>query len=201
MAFCGGTADMNLSAIILAGGASKRMGQDKASVQFKGYSLLSLAVEKVRQLGIQEVFISGRTGIEYSTLNCPVLSDLDPGCGPLGGIERGLHASSSTLLLVLAVDLPHMDTAFLEKLIAQCDGSTGVVPKLDGWLEPLAAIYPKRCHLIASDFLARSRRAAHEFAERCLEESAVRIMRVAHADAGCFTNWNTPADITTRDGT
>jgi len=187
---------MNLSAIILAGGESKRMGQDKASVQFKGYSLLSLAVEKVRQLGIKEIFISGRAGTEYSTLNCQVLFDLDPGCGPLGGIERGLHASSSTLLLVLAVDLPHMKTAFLKKLIAQCDASTGVLPKLDGWFEPLAAIYPKWCHSIASDFLARSRRAAHEFAEACLEQSAVRIMQVTRADAGCFTNWNTPADIT-----
>jgi molybdenum cofactor guanylyltransferase len=197
MEFCGGAAEVNLSAVILAGGESKRMGRDKASVQFKGNSLLSLAVEKVRQLGITEVFISGRAEMDYSTLNCPVLLDLEPGCGPLGGIERGLHASSSAMLLVLAVDLPHMTTAFLRKLIAQCDPSTGVLPKLDGRCEPLAAIYPKRCHIIARNSLARSRLAVREFAEKCLEESAVRTMEVSPADAGCFANWNTPADVTT----
>lgn len=188
---------MNFSAVILAGGESKRMGQDKASVQFKGHSLLSLAVEKVRQLGITEVFISGRAEKDYSTLNCPVLLDLEPGCGPLGGIERGLHASSSALLLVLAVDLPAMNPPFLNKLIAQCDPSTGVVPKLDGRLEPLTAIYPKRCHLIVSDCLAQSRLAVREFAERCLEENAVRLLEVDPADAGCFSNWNTPEDVMT----
>jgi len=201
MAFYGGTADMKLSAVILAGGESKRMGRDKASLQVNGYSLLSLAVEKVRQLGITEVFISGRAGKDYFPLNCPVLVDLEPGCGPLSGIERGLHASSSTLLLVLAVDLPHINTAFLRKLITQCDASTGVVPKVDGLFETLVAIYPKRCHIIASDLLARSRRAVREFAEKCLEQNAVRTMCVTQSDVGCFANWNTPTDITPSDGT
>lgn len=69
---------MNFSAVILAEGESKRMGRDKASIEFNGHSLLSLAVEKVRQLGITEVFISGRAEKDYSTLNCPVLLDLGP---------------------------------------------------------------------------------------------------------------------------
>jgi len=200
MEFCGGTGDMKFSAVILAGGESKRMGRDKASIEFNGHSLLSLAVEKLRQLGITEVFISGRAEKDYSTLNCPVLLDLEPGSGPLGGIERGLHISSSAMLLVLAVDLPHMTTAFLKKLVAQCDPSTGVVPKLDGHFEPLTAIYPKRCHPIVSDCLAHSRRAVRSFAEKCLEENAVRLMEVGPADAGCFANWNTPADVTMSRG-
>lgn len=195
MESCGGMPDMNLSAVILAGGESTRMGQDKGSMQFQGRSLLERAVEKVRQLGIEEVFISGRAGTDYSPLNCPVLFDLDPGHGPLGGIERGLHASSSALLLVMAVDLPLVNPAFLRQLIAECDASTGIVPKLDGRLEPLAAVYPKRSHAIVSDLIARSRWAVREFAERCLQEKAVRIMPVVSADAGCFTNWNRPADV------
>lgn len=188
---------MNFSAIILAGGESKRMGQDKASIQFNGQSLLALAVEKVRQLGIKAVSISGRSGTDYSTLNCPVLLDLEPGHGPLGGIERGLAASDSKLLLVLAVDLPHMSVPFLRKLIAQCDPATGVVPRLDGGLEPLAAIYPKCCHGIVSDCLSRSRLAVREFAQLCVENKIVRAMDVDPADARCFANWNTPTDITT----
>ncbi len=95
---------MQCSAVILAGGESKRMGGDKAWVESGGRPLVQLAVEKVRELGIKEIFTSGRAGEDYSALKCAVLFDLEPGFGPLGGIERGLHECASPLLLVLAVD-------------------------------------------------------------------------------------------------
>ncbi|MBI5387245.1 MAG: molybdenum cofactor guanylyltransferase [Verrucomicrobia bacterium] len=191
---------MDLSAVILAGGESRRMGRDKAWLEADGQSLLAGAVAKARELGAEEIFISGREGEDYSALHCPVLLDLEPGFGPLGGIERGLRAAASPLLLVLAVDLPHMTTVFLRQLAARCDVLTGAVPKLNGELEPLAAIYPKRCHVIASDFITQSRHAARDFAEACLREKAVRTFPVASTDAPCFDNWNTPADVPARSG-
>jgi molybdopterin-guanine dinucleotide biosynthesis protein A len=121
-----------------------------------------------------------------------VLLDAAPGFGPVGGIERGLSACDSPLLLVLALDLPCMTTAFLQKLRARSDCLTGAVPRLNHDLEPLAAIYPKRCQVLARDFLARARHAAREFAEACLREGAVKTLAVAAADAGCFANWNRP---------
>ena len=193
----GGTFRDNLevSAVILAGGASTRMGRDKAWLVSNGKPLIRLALEKTRALGVSEIFISGRAGEDHSALKCPVLLDREPGFGPLGGIERALHACTAPLLLVLAVDLPHMTTAFLQKLSARCDRLTGVAPKLRGELEPLSAIYPKRCHVIATDFIARSRLSARDFAEACLQEHAVRTFPVSIADAKCFANWNTPADV------
>lgn len=186
---------MNLSAVILAGGESRRMGCDKTWLEFEGQSLLARDVSVVRELGVAEVFISGRVGEDYSALGCPVLFDLEPGFGPLGGIERGLHAAASSLLLVLAVDLPRMTAAFLRKLLAKCDLQIGVVAKLEGRLEPLVAIYPKRCHAIAVDLILRSRHAARDFAESCAREHAVRILTVTRPDADCLANWNTPADV------
>lgn len=190
---------MNLSAVILAGGASRRMGRDKAWMETDGQALLARAVAVVRELGVNEVFVSGREGQDYSALRCPVLVDLEPGFGPLGGIERGLKASSSPLLLILAVDLPHMTSAFLRKLAARCDALTGAVSKLNGELEPLAAIYPKRCHAIAFDFITQSHHAARDFAEACRRERAVRTFPVPPADAGCFANWNTPEDVVSKN--
>jgi molybdopterin-guanine dinucleotide biosynthesis protein A len=186
---------MNLSAVILAGGKSSRMGRDKAWVELNGKSLLALAVEKVRRLGVREIFISGRGGVDYAALGCPVLHDTEPDLGPLGGIDRGLCECRSPLLLVLAVDLPLVTTAWLRQFHAQCDALTGVVPEVNGALEPLAAIYPARCLGLARETITSARRAARDFAAACLREHLVRTYPVAAAEAGCFANWNRPVDL------
>jgi molybdenum cofactor guanylyltransferase len=186
---------MNLSAVILAGGESRRMGQDKAWLEVDGQPLLSRALSAVRAAGIREILISGRAGTDYSALDCPVLFDLEPGRGPLGGIERGLHAATSPLVLVLAVDLPRMTAAFLRQLAGHCEPLTGAVPVLKGEPEPLAAIYPRRCHQLVLECLLKCRLSARDFVEACRREHAVRPFTVRAADAPCFANWNTPADV------
>lgn len=186
---------MNFSAVILAGGASRRMGRDKAVIEVGGQSLLSRAVATVRRAGASEVFISGRKGGNYAEVDCPVLFDAKPGCGPLGGIESALSVMSSPLLLVLAVDLPRMTATFLRRLISRCDANTGVVPKWRGELEPLAALYPKRCHALVLEALRQDHLAARDFAETCLRANAVRPFAIALADRVCFANCNSPNDL------
>ncbi len=183
---------MDLSAVILAGGESRRMGCDKAWLEIGGEALIGRAVRTLRSLKVTEVLISGRPEVDYSSLRCPVLFDLEPGLGPLSGIERGLQEAHGSMLLVLAVDLPGMRAEFLSKLAARCDRLTGVVPRLAGRLEPLAAIYPTRCHVIARRLLADMRRAVREFAEACLKERAVRAVVVQPNERMYFRNWNTP---------
>jgi len=186
---------MNLSAVILAGGQSRRMGRDKAWLELEGKPLIARAVQTVKEAGITEVLISGRAGTDYGSLNCPVILDQQPGLGPLSGIAGGLQAAQSPLVLVLAVDLPFMNPAFLQKLYARCTPAAGVVPKLHGKLEPLAAIYPRKCVAYARNALAQHHLSACEFAEICLEEQAVRTLRIAQQEAGYFANWNCPEDV------
>jgi len=186
---------MKLSAVILAGGESRRMGADKAWLSVSGQPLLNRALGTVRELGAVEVFISGRPGVDYSSLNCPVLLDPQPGLGPLAGIERALGAAGSPLLLVLAVDLPRMTTLFLRQLLEHCEPAAGVVPVLHGQFEPLAAIYPGRCHAVAHEFLAQSRYAVRDFAAACQLQRFVRAYAVSSDDAGCFANWNQPSEM------
>jgi molybdopterin-guanine dinucleotide biosynthesis protein A len=186
---------MDVSAVILAGGESRRMGQDKAWLEVEGQPLIHRALRALQAAGLAEIFISGRPGVNYCKLGCPVLLDLEPGFGPLGGIERALRAASSPLLLVLAVDLPRMSPAFLRKLQSKCDPLTGAVPKLRGNLEPLAAVYPRRCHGIAADFLTRRDHAVRDFVAAALNEHAVRTFSVSETDARCFANWNAPVDV------
>ena len=138
---------------------------------------------------MERIFVSGRADWDIGVLDHPVLLDSRPGCGPVAGIERALLAIRSTHLLVLAVDLPFMSAEFLRKLVLRCDTLTGVVPAIRGKLEPLAAIYPRRCHAIAS---------ARAFAAACYRQRLVRRYPVAAADIACFRNWNTPDDTLCR---
>src|ERR1041385_6807279 len=148
---------MSFSAVILAGGKSRRMGRDKAQIQLRGQTLLVRAVKTARKAGAAEVFVSGRKGGNYADADCPVLFDVKPGRGPLGGIERALSEISSSLLLVLAVDVPRVTPTFLRKLISYCDADIGVVPRCQDELEPLVAVYPKRCLVLAREALANDR--------------------------------------------
>ncbi len=186
---------MNLSAVILAGGQSRRMGRDKAWLEWEGQPLIARAVSVVRAAGFEEILISGRPGIDYSAMDCPVLLDLEPGLGPLAGISRALETTAAPLSLVLAVDLPLMTAAFLRKLAHHCGPRTGAIPKLNGRLEPLAAIYPRRCRFTARQCLMKSQLAARDFADACLRDQAIRFVPVEAADARCFANWNCPADV------
>jgi len=146
---------VSFSAVILAGGQSSRMGRDKAWLAVGGQSLLARQVRLLRDAGACEVFISGRAGADYGALGCRVLTDRFPGAGPLAGIEVALDAASAPLLLVLAVDMPHMSADVLQQLVGQCTETTGVVPRLAGAIEPLAAVYPKAALSLVATLLSQ----------------------------------------------
>jgi molybdopterin-guanine dinucleotide biosynthesis protein A len=208
---------MMFSAVILAGGRSVRMGRDKAFLSFNGRCLIEHSIALAREAGADEVVISGRAGQDFSGAGCRVLLDAAPGCGPLGGIERALGLARLPLVLVLAVDLPHMTPGFLRWLLrrrfSDPPGSNesdevlpqggsvtealgfGAVPSLHGKLEPLVAFYPKAAHGIARQCLSEKRYAARQFAESCVRQGLVRRIPVPVQDERCFLNWNTPADL------
>jgi molybdopterin-guanine dinucleotide biosynthesis protein A len=147
---------MNFSAVILAGGKSSRMGRDKAWLDVGGRSLLARQVELAGTLGAREVFVSGRADVDYTALGYQVLLDRFPGAGPLAGIEAALAAATSPLVLVLAVDMPHMSVDVLRQLVGQCAETTGAIPRVAGEIEPLAAVYPKSALPLVTELLSKS---------------------------------------------
>ncbi len=188
---------MHISAVILAGGRSTRMGRDKAFLNFDGQPLLVRAYSTLRDSGIEAIFISGRPDTDYSLLPCPVLLDREPDRGPLAGLERALDATTAPLLFVLAVDLRKMTAEFVRKLASCCTPHTGALPYLAGHIEPLAAIYPKACHSIARAHLLQGRLAVRDFGQASLRAQLLAPFPVSATDAACFENWNTPADVPT----
>ncbi|HXZ26829.1 MAG TPA: molybdenum cofactor guanylyltransferase [Terriglobales bacterium] len=130
----------DLSAFILAGGRSTRMGADKAFLEFQGETLLSRALSLARSLAT-EVFLVGER--DRFAAFAPVIEDLYPDHGPLGGIHAALSASASELNLVLAVDTPLLTSALLRFLVEQARASSAVVtvPRVAGGYQPLCAVY------------------------------------------------------------
>ncbi|MBQ1366659.1 MAG: molybdenum cofactor guanylyltransferase [Firmicutes bacterium] len=126
------------SVIILAGGRSSRMGTDKAKLKLGGKTLLDLTVEKVQNLGISDIVISGCSDCPEKTRYAP---DLIPGRGPLSGIHAGLKQIRSQCSLVLPVDMPLIPEETLKLLIAAHGSFPITALTLDNRPEPLVAVY------------------------------------------------------------
>ncbi len=107
---------------VLAGGKSSRMGSDKALVPLSGKPLIEHAVAKLRRICIEVAILSANPQLsEYA----PLVPDLHPGCGPIGGIEAALAHSSRDWNLILPVDLPFLPGVFLERWVSACCTSRG----------------------------------------------------------------------------
>lgn len=152
------TADV--SAFILAGGKSTRMGSDKAFVSLNGRTLLARMLDAARSL-TSNVRIVGDS--EKYRPFAPVVEDIFPGCGPLGGIHAALRSSSTDLNLILAVDTPFVSLALMQFLVSRSRSSPAclvTVARTNGGLQPLCAVY---------------RRAFADAAEKALREGRYKI--------------------------
>ena len=129
-----------LSGVVLAGGASRRMGRNKAELTLMGKTLLLRQVEKLQALGIRDIMLSGET--------CPampgarVIPDKYTGVGPLGGLHACLRAAQNPACLVVSVDMPLVPEAVLARL---CQAHNGGVTVLchGGREEPLLGVYDR----------------------------------------------------------
>jgi molybdopterin-guanine dinucleotide biosynthesis protein A len=129
-----------VTGFVLAGGKSTRMGKDKATLEFRGRTLLDNALDLGRAVA-DEVRIVGDPAkfADFGT----VVQDIYPDRGPLGGIHAALKSSETGLNLVMGVDLPLLDVPFLEYLIVSAVQSGAVVtlPRVGAHYEPLCAVY------------------------------------------------------------
>jgi molybdopterin-guanine dinucleotide biosynthesis protein A len=129
-----------VTGFVLAGGKSTRMGKDKATLEFRGRTLLDNALDLGRAVA-DEVRIVGDPAkfADFGT----VVQDIYPDRGPLGGIHAALKSSETGLNLVMGVDLPLLDVPFLEYLIVSAVQSRAVVtlPRVGAHYEPLCAVY------------------------------------------------------------
>ena len=185
----------DLSAFVLAGGKSARMGRDKAFVEVGGVTLLHRALALARTL-TPAVWIVGDPW-QFSSMN-PAIEDVHRGHGPSGGIHAALNASETDLNLILAVDLPFLETKFLEHMVAEAKATHAVVtvPEFGGRLHPLCAVYRRSFAAFAEKaLLAGKNRIDLLFPE--VEARFIRQSELSHLGftERLFHNLNTQADV------
>ena len=185
---------MNLSAVVLAGGKSSRMGRDKARLEIGGQPSLARQIQLVKEIGAGEVFISGRAGENYEEFGCRVLFDQFRDAGPLAGIERAVAEASLSRLLVVAVDMPNLTPGILRQLLDCSRDLTGAIPRVHGWIEPLAAIYPKAAWNLLVSLLDNGIYPAKTFADQCVQDGLAVFCDFDAPAARHFASWNLPAD-------
>ena len=136
-----------VSAVILAGGLSSRLGRDKAAELLLGRSLLQRVIDRLEGLVDEYVVVTaaGQTlpSVKASA-SLRAVEDEYPRIGPLGGIYTGLSAMQARRAITVACDMPLLQPALLMELLRMAPGHDAVVP-LNGLPEPLCAVYAAAC--------------------------------------------------------
>lgn len=133
-----------MALIVLAGGKSLRMGQNKPSLAFGGVSLLERSVLRFRK-EFETVIVVLGYGQKAHIEDTVVVSDIYPDAGPIGGIYAGLTASPDEANFVLACDMPFATPALATYLVSLLENHNAIVPLLQHGPEPVQAAYAKSC--------------------------------------------------------
>lgn len=208
-----------MNAIILAGGKNERMAKEKAFLKLEGKSIIEIVIEKVQPL-FEEVIVVTNFPKKYKHLKASpvrsnpspsgsdapptvgtsngvrIVKDTIPHCGPLGGLYSGLKESKSHYNFVTGCDMPFLKILLIKHLIDNCRGNDITIPKFDGFLEPLCAIYSKNCLKAIKEELNKNNLTIRSFFNK------VRVKYIPKKDLLrfdldliSFFNINTPKDI------
>lgn len=176
------------AAIVLAGGASRRMGRDKSLLDVDGQPLIARVIAQLDPW-LAPVLISANAPEKYTFLRRPVIPDAVTGQGPARGIASALAASPRGRNLVVACDMPRIDRALGRSLVRALDDADVAVPvDPQGHLEPLFAAYHRRVGPVLRRLLdAGGRRIADAYA-------GLRVRRLVPEPNRRLVNLNTRAD-------
>lgn len=193
---------MRLTAAILAGGFSRRMGRDKALLPVASHAtLLARQLAVVAELHPIETLVSCRPEQRLPLPRSVRVVHDDGSAGPLGGIVALLRAMRGDALFVLGVDLARMTPHLARRIVgaAPFDGSRGVVPCTARGVEPLASLFPRALTPLAEEQLAtRADLSLHRLLVRGVECGLVYFLEVAASDLSAFANWNHPREASRR---
>ena len=184
-----------LTGVLFVGGLSRRMGTDKATLDFVGEALWAKQIRLLRELKPDVIQISARTRPAWCPPDVEAIIDEPPSCGPLSGLAAALRQLKTSHLLALAVDLPQMRAESLRRLWSLAQPGCGVVPVCGERFEPLCAIYPVEAAPFAGAALSSGDFSLQRFLQVLQREKLVQLVPLDESQRRFYQNANTPADL------
>jgi molybdopterin-guanine dinucleotide biosynthesis protein A len=185
---------MIFSAVLLAGGESRRMGMDKATFLFGGKSLWQIQLETLRRLRPAEIFLSAKTDPSWRPADVQFIADIPPSCGPLSGLAASLAKIHSAHLLALAIDMPFMTENYLRSICDAIEPGRGVIAKMDDRAEPLAAVYPREAEIDFRTALAGTDFSLQNVVRRLVTSGKLLEISVTEQERPLFRSLNNMSD-------
>jgi molybdopterin-guanine dinucleotide biosynthesis protein A len=186
---------MTLSAVLLAGGESRRMGKDKATIAFRGEPLWKRQIELLRSLRPEKIFVSARTEPSWLPSETELLLDESPSRGPLSGLTIALERMQTSHLVALAVDMPFMTSEQIQELWSLARVGCGVLPMIGDRAEPLAAIYPREAVSAFAAALARDDFSLQRLVRNLATADQTQVFLVPEKDEHLYRSVNEPRDF------
>lgn len=178
----------------MAGGKSRRMGQDKAWIDVGGEPLIRRVSDVLAAVADEVIVVANDD--RYRILGLRVVPDRFPDGGALGGIATGVGAAGHDTVLVAACDMPFLDPAVWRLLLAWAADADAVVPIIGEQPETLHALYTKACLPAMERSLAAGRmRVISFFDEVRVHRLAEDVLRTVDPELRSFTNVNTPEEL------
>ena len=184
-----------VTGVVLAGGKSTRYGTNKAFAEIQGIRLVDRTISVMGSV-FQRLLIVTNTPDEFAYLDLPMVEDLIKGFGPLGGIYTGLEAIDDEAGFFVACDMPFLRENFLRHMVSLRGDYDAVVPRVRWMVEPLHALYAKKClPAIMESIHSREYQILKFFQKikvRYVEEEEIRKV---DPDLKSFFNINRPEDL------
>lgn len=189
----------DITGVILVGGKSRRMGQDKAMLELNGQPLFERVLD-VLQAFFSETILVGDREERFVNYNLPVFQDIYPGSS-LGGLYTGLYHAKSEYVFVASCDLAFPNSKILEYLCSLREEYDGVVPKTSLGYEPFYAVYAKNCLVPIKAQLEGGDYCAYSYYQH-VRIRQVPLLEFEHLDQDrrAFLNINTPQDYMNAGG-
>lgn len=184
----------NVTAVILAGGQSSRMGSNKALLPYRGGRFVEAIHRQLLELFPKVILVTNNPG-QYEFLHCRKVADRYPGMGALAGLHAGLYHSESPHIFAVACDMPYLNSSLIRRLAALRNEADVVIPQGENGLEPLHALYGKGCLPFMEQGLEADRRRIVSFFPqvRVRQFSQEQVATIDPA-FDSFININTPDD-------
>lgn len=188
--------NLAITGVIQAGGKSTRMGgEPKALMELGGRPIVARVLDVVRQV-TERVLLVTNTPDLYAFLGLPMVPDVFPEGGSLGGIYSGLRAAPGDAAFTVACDMPFLSEPVARLVLARAGEADVVAPRIGEQWETLHACYGKACLAPMERRLREGRLRITGFFEE------VRVLAITEAEvaavgdpARVFMNVNTPDEL------